>query len=231
MSDSSATVKGEARELLLNTAEVLFARHGVEGVSLRTINASAGVSPGVLHYHFGSREVLVHELVIRGQTRLWEARSSLLQPLLQLDSPSVHAIVHSLVAPLAALALQPPSTQGDPEVIPAGVRYVRFMARLHADRSEILDEVSRRYQEVQQLYPQLLARALPDSSVTELDLRFAMANHAMLQMLSDITYQENPWLQNALSIVDSNALTTMLVDFMASGISGTLGGTNEEKQA
>ena len=41
-------IKGTARELILNAAEQLFAEQGVNAVSLRAINAAAGVSPGVL---------------------------------------------------------------------------------------------------------------------------------------------------------------------------------------
>ena len=54
---ANSTVKGEARQQILTVAETLFAEHGVDAVSLRKINAAAGVSPGVLHYHFGSREI------------------------------------------------------------------------------------------------------------------------------------------------------------------------------
>ena len=49
---------GEAtRELLMVTAERLFAMNGVEGVSLREIQAAAGQSnSSVITYHFGSRQ-------------------------------------------------------------------------------------------------------------------------------------------------------------------------------
>ncbi len=47
-------IKGAARELILDTAEHLFAEQGVNAVSLRAINAAAGASPGVLHYHLSS---------------------------------------------------------------------------------------------------------------------------------------------------------------------------------
>ena len=45
-----------ARERLLDCAEHLFADHGLEGVSLRAINAEAGLSPAALHYHFGTQQ-------------------------------------------------------------------------------------------------------------------------------------------------------------------------------
>jgi AcrR family transcriptional regulator len=53
----------------------LFAQHGVENVSVRDILAAADQrSGGSLHYHFGGKEGLVHELVADGARVFDEAR-------------------------------------------------------------------------------------------------------------------------------------------------------------
>ena len=62
------------REKLLDTAEELFAEHGLAGVSLRTINAEAGLSPAALHYHFGTQQALVEALLERRMPSLMERR-------------------------------------------------------------------------------------------------------------------------------------------------------------
>ena len=214
MAAGKPTVKGEARQLILDTAEDLFARQGVDGVSLRAINAAAGVSPGVLHYHFGSREVLVHELISRHMQALMTKREQLLEPLLAQAHPRVDDIIRTLVAPLAELAVATDD---------AGPRYVRFIARLYSDRSPMLEEVSQRYLHIQRHYPELLQRALPDAGPASLNLKLAMANHAMLQVLSDLTSTARPWLGRASQQVDNASLTAMLVDFMSAGISGSAG--------
>jgi AcrR family transcriptional regulator len=56
--------RGEAtRELLLQTAERLFAERGIEAVPLRDIGAAAGQRNNVaVQYHFGDRETLVREV-------------------------------------------------------------------------------------------------------------------------------------------------------------------------
>ncbi len=51
-SDPSA----QTRKRILDTAERLFGERGVAAVSLRDINRAAGISQGVLHYHFGGRD-------------------------------------------------------------------------------------------------------------------------------------------------------------------------------
>jgi len=213
------TVKGEARQQILSVAQALFAEHGVEAVSLRKINATAGVSPGVLHYHFGSREILVTELINRHMSQLIAERELLLQPLLQQDQPGVADILTTLVEPLARLALQ----GGD-----EGAAYVRFIARLYADRSPILEEVSLRYQQVNAVYPALLERALPRQEPAALSLRLAMANHAMLQMLADLTAPSRYWLERAGSELNTEQIIAMLIDFMSSGVTGSAVAPNGE---
>ena len=216
---NKASARGEARESLLNTAEELFAQHGVDAVSLRNINAAAGVSPGVLHYHFGSREVLVLELISRHMSGLMAERESMLQALLSIERPAVRDIMAALVQPLARLALAGGV---------AGTRYVQFITRLYADRSPLLEEFTERYQDINRHYAELLRRALPAERPEVLDLKMAMANHAMLQMLSDLTATDRPWLAAALKEVGKQQLVEMLVDFMSSGIIGNKPETQED---
>ena len=50
---------------LLDTAERLFAHHGIEATSLRTITAEAGVNLAAVNYHFQSKEALMHAVIAR----------------------------------------------------------------------------------------------------------------------------------------------------------------------
>jgi AcrR family transcriptional regulator len=48
------------RDRLLETSIELFARHGIQGVSLRTVMEAAGAkNTAAVHYHFGDREALL----------------------------------------------------------------------------------------------------------------------------------------------------------------------------
>ena len=51
--------------MLLDVAEARFADEGVEAVSVRSINAAAGLAPAAVHYHFGSKQQLLAEVVDR----------------------------------------------------------------------------------------------------------------------------------------------------------------------
>jgi AcrR family transcriptional regulator len=56
------------KDLLLDAAERLFARDGVQGARIRDINELAGQkNPSALHYHFGSRMGIVEAILLRYQ--------------------------------------------------------------------------------------------------------------------------------------------------------------------
>ena len=55
----------ETRDKILDTAERLFGEYGYAATSLRQIIAAAGVNLAAIHYHFGSKEELLDDLVKR----------------------------------------------------------------------------------------------------------------------------------------------------------------------
>ncbi|WP_344242730.1 TetR/AcrR family transcriptional regulator [Actinocorallia libanotica] len=59
------------RDRLLAAAERLFLGKDPEQVSVRAINAEAGLNPGAVHYHFGSKEGLVAALLERELVPVW----------------------------------------------------------------------------------------------------------------------------------------------------------------
>jgi len=50
---------------ILDAAEHLFAENGVDGTSLRSIMAAAGVSISQINYHFGTKEALLRAIFER----------------------------------------------------------------------------------------------------------------------------------------------------------------------
>ncbi len=66
-------------EKLLNAAERLFAEYGYDGVGMRTLAVEAGVNLGAATYHYGSKEKLYIETVMRCLRPISEERIKLLQ--------------------------------------------------------------------------------------------------------------------------------------------------------
>jgi AcrR family transcriptional regulator len=114
---------GEAtRELLIVTAERLIALNGVEGVSLREIQAAAGQSnSSVITYHFGSQAGLVRAVLEFRYQKVNARRAELLREARDRGvSDDPREAVWIIVRPLV-------------ESIDAGEMFVPFLARVSAN--------------------------------------------------------------------------------------------------
>jgi len=66
-SGPSASTKGDrTRRRLLDAAAAEVARHGRAGASLTAIAAAAGLKPGSIYFHFGSRDQLIDAMLEEG---------------------------------------------------------------------------------------------------------------------------------------------------------------------
>ncbi len=55
----------DTKTKILDVAEKLFAETGIHATSIRQIVKEAGVNVASLHYHFGSKEAVIHEIMQR----------------------------------------------------------------------------------------------------------------------------------------------------------------------
>ncbi|EPX57306.1 Transcriptional regulator, TetR family [Cystobacter fuscus DSM 2262] len=98
MSPSKSDRGSETRELILVTAERLFAEHGVEAVSNRQVSEAAGQSNNfAVGYHFGSKEELVVAIVRRHSESIERRRTELLAEIS--GSPDLRDWASCLVRP------------------------------------------------------------------------------------------------------------------------------------
>jgi AcrR family transcriptional regulator len=91
------------REALLEQGALLFARHGVAGVTARQLHEAIGTrNESALHYHFGGKDGLVTE-ILRSHLEAIEARRSRLVVILAAEERTgdLRALVHALAAPMA----------------------------------------------------------------------------------------------------------------------------------
>lgn len=57
--------QSDTKQRIFDAAEYLFAQDGYRGTSLRAITGRAGVNLAAVNYHFGSKEVLLEEVIKR----------------------------------------------------------------------------------------------------------------------------------------------------------------------
>jgi len=123
---------GATRDLLLDSAERLFAAHGINGVSMREIGIDAHQrNNGVAQYHFGDKAGLVRAVFERRAATVNDRRLELLDAVACQQRGSVTDLIAAFVEPLG-------------EQVRQGNWYVPFLSRLQAEhrRDELLRPVA-----------------------------------------------------------------------------------------
>jgi AcrR family transcriptional regulator len=111
-----AIVQEEAttKDLIIDTAEQLYANKGFAAVSLRHIIRDAGVNTAAVHYHFGSREALVRAVLERRAGPINNERLAALDSLEARSSGGtlpLEGVVEAFLAPVIRM-LGDPSGRG-----------------------------------------------------------------------------------------------------------------------
>jgi AcrR family transcriptional regulator len=96
------------RELLLDAAEELLDRHGIDGFSARAVVVAAGMrNTGAVNYHFGSRNDLIRAVLERRRDQIDLVRNSMLDALEATDNITPRNALHAAVRPLIDLLAEP----------------------------------------------------------------------------------------------------------------------------
>lgn len=204
-SDPSA----QTRKRILDTAERLFGERGVAVVSLRDINRTAGISQGVLHYHFGGRDALVEAILERWLPSINAERTRMYEALLASGrTPTLRDVVEIVCLPLARLAL---GRQ------PAGRRFLRCLGQLHQEHNPVRAVVSDRHIDVPIL--EMLQTLAPTAPGARIEWYLGMIMNVVHATLCDVGREGQPW-QVALNAepMDPAEQVQALVDFICEGV-------------
>jgi AcrR family transcriptional regulator len=171
---SAVEGKGQARTLILDAAEWLFAEHGVTSVSNRQIGAAAGQgNTSAVGYHFGSKDELIRALIRRFDGEAEVFRAAMVNQLG--DTAQLRDWVRCLVIPYTeTLAARRPPTW-----------YARLNAQIMAD------PVLRNIQLEEAVSPSLrqvirgLEVSTPELPAAVLRERELMAGHILIQTCAD----------------------------------------------
>jgi AcrR family transcriptional regulator len=154
--DPASVRVAATRALLLDAAERLFLDNEPGTVSVRTINSAAGLNPGAVHYHFGSKHGLILALLDdRLQRRLHVSEQ--LSQLATSGDIEIRSLVELAVEPILKLAtgndrerlwlhLLVDAIRRDPEATFADARFStdRWTALVIRARPELSRKVARR---------------------------------------------------------------------------------------
>jgi AcrR family transcriptional regulator len=198
------------REQLILAAERLFARHGVDNVSLRQINAEAGQrNSSASHYHFGSKESLITAIYDYRMDRLNARRNELLAALPPGPAPRpVAALVGTLVYPVVE----------EIEGSEGGSAFIQVLSQLLGHPQMNLIDMWRSHfgTSIGQVYYEL-RRALPDVPDEVFGHRFGLAWVLAIDALAD-----RERLRGGDAALVKHALPVLFVSNLVDSIAGMM---------
>lgn len=144
----------ETRARLKEVAQRLFAARGIDGVAIKDIVSAAGQRNNAsLHYHFGSKDALIAELLLDGAKSIDATRQEMLDSLIASGATiDVRAVLEALVRPVSQLTDRESGRN----------TYMRFLANLQMNhraffRSTIGDRWNAGYRRCLDMLRKLLA--------------------------------------------------------------------------
>ena len=161
---SMNTSRADTATRILDVAERLFVEHGFEATSLRMITQQAEVNLAAVNYHFGSKDALLQQAVIR-RLAPWNRRC--IEELDALEASgevlTVENLVQGFVRPSLALSKDP--SRG-------GALFVCLLSRTFIENHKMLREaIPAEHSEFVVRYSRAFARVLPHLSQEELAWR------------------------------------------------------------
>ncbi|MEM8593575.1 MAG: helix-turn-helix domain-containing protein [Pseudomonadota bacterium] len=193
------------KDLIMDTAMELYAERGLDGVSLREINAAANLSSSAIRYHFKTRDVLVTELLEGMQPPFFERRQAHLTALHNNTDHTLENVVRALVCPMSD-ALRDPSNNG--------LKQLRFLSRLYFDGAAGLGD---QFELSWQVFKPLLMPLLSDTPEHYVKLKWLLSSELCLQALAN---QSMLFKRAGLSDVhqDFDAFEQELINYICAGL-------------
>ena len=202
--------RNSTKEKILDVAEALFAEHGFNDTSLRTITSKAGVNLASVNYHFGDKKTLVRAVLNRYLEAFMPAVQDALITLNLNSNYKMSDVFESLRTPLKNLNnVRPDGTS----------RFMLLIGRGYTDvQGHLRWFITTRYQDTLTLFTDSVMKANPNLTKEDLFWRlhftlgacvFTMASSQALLEIADNDYGKS---MDAKSVVDQ------LIPYLAAGV-------------
>ena len=196
----------ETKQRIIEAAERLFAQRGISQVSLREIIAAAGQRhKSAVHYHFGSKQRLLQEILDDRAQAMAPRRLTLLASL-EGDGPGekLRSVVEAIVYPSA-------------EAVSPGSYSARFIAQLFTDPVAQYDAPAEAPSRAEsRRIERLLPTLLPDIPAATLALR---RRAAWGLVMHELAVHERELEAGRRPVGSTAALATSLVDMIVGMLS------------
>lgn len=200
-------------EALIDAAEMVFARDGFEGASLREIMRVAGANPAAVHYHFGGKAGLLDAVLDRVVGPIAARRFELLDQL-RTRHPDAPLPVRELVE-----AFLQPDFEAIAVLQRRGDGRAALVGRAYGQPSDAVRElVTAQFGPVSAQYLPELCRALPDldPDLVEWRLRWCAVG-VIIAMFTNADVPDGPLGTTPPGAVGEHELHAV-VDFVTAGL-------------
>lgn len=200
------------REVLLLTAERLYAHEGLAAVSLRRINREAGqLNASALHYHFGTRDELLTAILDFRMGQVNRRRLDLLDDLRAAGrAQDVLALTDALIRPLSEHIGGAPAA--------AGSHYLGFLAStFNSAEVNVYRMTAQREDHSLRKLSALFVEALPDLPEALVRIRFSVNVRSVIYSMAD--WERDRVIGKLQSRMSFDAFIAMLVDMTAAAMS------------
>ncbi len=172
----------DTKSKILDTAESLFGKCGYAATSLRHIISEAGVNLAAIHYHFGSKQDLLDQVILRKVRPINKRRLELLDQFEAEAAPGPVCIEKILEAFIMPVMLSDRSPE-----------FLKLMGRIHAEG--LMPEIARRhFHLMMERFFTAIRQAMPEMPQEELEWNVHFTLGAMAHMLSvqPVVFAESP---------------------------------------
>lgn len=211
-SGSTAPSEGSTRARIMAAALRVFATRGFEAATLKEITLASQTNVAAIHYHFGSKEVLIQEVLASVANPINRMRLELLNSVPEGPERTLVHVVRSLVAPPIRLSLD---STGDARLL------TRLLLQARALPSEFTSTtIFAQYDATAQHFVQALMHATPGLSHEDAYWRYAFAIGAMHYIVSESEaghHRLQRISSGACDTSDSDAILSQLVAFVVAG--------------
>jgi len=200
------------KELILDTAERLFAENGLDATSVRDITGAARVNLGAITYHFGTKQNLIAAMFNRHFGPFVQRTVKLIEEVEQNAGPkpvSLEALLEALMRPMV---------EGSFCAGKKNIPFMRLMGRCQSEPSQEIQRLIRSYmQPVFSRFATAVHRVLPELPGEELFWRMQFITGAMYRALLVSSKKDLP-LPKQVKKLDAEGLLRRLVTFSAHGM-------------
>lgn len=198
------------KDKILDVAEILFAEHGFNDTSLRTITSKANVNLASVNYHFGDKKTLVRAVLNRYLEAFMPAVEAALYELNEREHYTMADVFGALKSPLLSLN----------QVKPGGAsRFMSLVGRGYTDvQGHLRWFITTRYTEALAMFTQSVMKANPKLDAETLFWRLHLTlgtcvfTMASSQALSEIA------LSSFDKEVDAEAIINQIIPYLAAGV-------------